>query len=87
MRLVCKRNCVRMQACMSTGMSMCTGVCQCVCISGNTGVLMCACVHCTSPHPRIPRQWDGPLQYQDEETGKLMMLPADMVGVGLLHLF
>ena len=25
-----------------------------------------------------PRQWDGPLQYEDAETGELMMLPADM---------
>eukprot|EP00297_Palpitomonas_bilix_P010986 CAMPEP_0113869426 /NCGR_PEP_ID=MMETSP0780_2-20120614/1531_1 /TAXON_ID=652834 /ORGANISM="Palpitomonas bilix" /LENGTH=272 /DNA_ID=CAMNT_0000854605 /DNA_START=28 /DNA_END=846 /DNA_ORIENTATION=+ /assembly_acc=CAM_ASM_000599 len=25
------------------------------------------------------REWDGPLQYEDEETGKLMMLPSDLV--------
>ena len=25
-----------------------------------------------------PRKWDGPLQYEDEETGRLMMLPTDM---------
>jgi hypothetical protein len=24
-----------------------------------------------------PRKWDGPLQYEDAETGKLMMLPTD----------
>lgn len=27
----------------------------------------------------VPRQWDGPLQYQDTATGRLMMLPTDMV--------
>lgn len=26
----------------------------------------------------VPRQWDGPLQYEDKETGDLMMLPADL---------
>jgi catalase (peroxidase I) len=26
----------------------------------------------------VARKWDGPLQYQDEETGLLMMLPSDM---------
>lgn len=26
----------------------------------------------------VPRQWDGPLQYTDTATGKLMMLPTDM---------
>eukprot|EP01111_Echinosteliopsis_oligospora_P019004 TRINITY_DN898_c0_g1_i1.p1 TRINITY_DN898_c0_g1~~TRINITY_DN898_c0_g1_i1.p1 ORF type:complete len:459 (+),score=145.02 TRINITY_DN898_c0_g1_i1:86-1378(+) len=25
-----------------------------------------------------PRKWDGPLQFEDEETGKLMMLASDM---------
>jgi len=25
-----------------------------------------------------PRQWDGPLQYEDKQTGKLMMLPTDL---------
>lgn len=25
-----------------------------------------------------PREWDGPLQYQDTQSGKLMMLPTDM---------
>lgn len=25
-----------------------------------------------------PRKWDGPLQYEDEETGKLMMLQTDL---------
>jgi len=25
-----------------------------------------------------PRNWNGPLQFEDEETGKLMMLPTDM---------
>lgn len=25
-----------------------------------------------------PREWDGPLQYTDEETGTLLMLPTDM---------
>jgi hypothetical protein len=25
-----------------------------------------------------PRQWEGPLQYEDVETGDLMMLPTDM---------
>jgi len=24
------------------------------------------------------RKWEGPLQYQDKETGKLMMLPTDL---------
>ena len=26
----------------------------------------------------VPRKWDGPLQYEDEETGELMMLPTDL---------
>jgi len=26
----------------------------------------------------VPRKWDGPKQFEDEETGKLMMLPSDM---------
>jgi catalase (peroxidase I) len=26
----------------------------------------------------VPRKWDGPLQYEDKETGKLMMLPTDL---------
>jgi catalase (peroxidase I) len=26
----------------------------------------------------VPRKWDGPLQYEDEETESLMMLPTDM---------
>jgi hypothetical protein len=26
-----------------------------------------------------PRKWDGPLQFEDVETGELMMLPTDMV--------
>lgn len=25
------------------------------------------------------RKWSGPEQYEDKESGKLMMLPADMV--------
>jgi hypothetical protein len=25
-----------------------------------------------------PKKWDGPLQFEDEESGKLMMLPTDM---------
>jgi len=25
-----------------------------------------------------PKKWDGPLQYEDKETGKLMMLPTDI---------
>jgi len=25
-----------------------------------------------------PKKWDGPLQYEDEDTGDLMMLPTDM---------
>jgi len=27
----------------------------------------------------IPKKWDGPLQYEDAKTGRLMMLPTDMV--------
>lgn len=27
----------------------------------------------------IEKKWDGPLQYEDAKTGKLMMLPTDMV--------
>mmetsp|Transcript_41723 Transcript_41723/g.100069 ORF Transcript_41723/g.100069 Transcript_41723/m.100069 type:complete len:414 (-) Transcript_41723:53-1294(-) len=27
----------------------------------------------------VPRKWDGPLQYEDTATGKLMMLPTDLV--------
>jgi len=26
----------------------------------------------------VQRKWDGPLQYEDKETGKLMMLPTDI---------
>jgi catalase (peroxidase I) len=26
----------------------------------------------------VPRKWDGPMQFEDEETGKLMMLPSDL---------
>ena len=26
----------------------------------------------------IPREWDGPLQYMDDATGELMMLPTDL---------
>eukprot|EP00026_Physarum_polycephalum_P009224 Phypoly_transcript_09338.p1 GENE.Phypoly_transcript_09338~~Phypoly_transcript_09338.p1 ORF type:complete len:261 (+),score=62.54 Phypoly_transcript_09338:577-1359(+) len=26
----------------------------------------------------VPRKWDGPTQFEDEETGKLMMLPSDL---------
>jgi len=26
----------------------------------------------------VPREWDGPLQYVDKESGKLMMLPTDL---------
>jgi len=26
-----------------------------------------------------PKNWDGPLQYEDAKTGKLMMLPTDLV--------
>ena len=26
----------------------------------------------------VPRKWDGPLQYEDATTGKLMMLPSDL---------
>ncbi len=26
----------------------------------------------------VPRAWDGPLQYQDKATGRLMMLPTDL---------
>merc|ERR1719310_1202633 len=26
----------------------------------------------------VPKKWDGPLQYEDEDTGELMMLPTDM---------
>jgi catalase (peroxidase I) len=26
----------------------------------------------------VPRKWDGPKQFEDEETGKLMMLPSDL---------
>lgn len=25
-----------------------------------------------------PKKWEGPLQYEDEETGKLMMLQTDL---------
>jgi cytochrome c peroxidase len=27
----------------------------------------------------IPKEWDGPYQYVDAPTGKLMMLPTDLV--------
>lgn len=27
----------------------------------------------------IPKEWDGPYQYVDATTGKLMMLPSDLV--------
>lgn len=26
----------------------------------------------------VQKKWDGPVQYEDKETGKLMMLPTDM---------
>jgi len=26
----------------------------------------------------VPKKWSGPLQYEDEETGRLMMLPTDL---------
>lgn len=26
----------------------------------------------------VPRKWDGPAQFEDKETGKLMMLPTDI---------
>ena len=26
----------------------------------------------------VPKKWDGPLQYEDKDTGELMMLPTDM---------
>ena len=26
----------------------------------------------------VPRKWDGPLQYQDRECGRLMMLASDL---------
>jgi hypothetical protein len=28
----------------------------------------------------VKRNWKGPVQYEDKETRKLMMLPTDMVG-------
>jgi hypothetical protein len=30
----------------------------------------------------IPKEWDGPFQYVDASTGKLMMLPTDLVLLG-----
>lgn len=34
--------------------------------------------HPTSPHPRVPKKWNGPLQYEDKKTQQLMMLPSDL---------
>jgi hypothetical protein len=31
----------------------------------------------------VKRNWKGPVQYEDKETRKLMMLPTDMVSAGL----
>lgn len=32
----------------------------------------------------VEKKWDGPLQYEDKETGKLLMLPTDIVLIKVL---
>jgi hypothetical protein len=31
------------------------------------------------------REWDGPLQFEDEESGTLMMLPSDLARTNYTH--
>ena len=50
------------------------------CPCANPKPSICLCDQTLLGNTWVKRKWDGPEQFEDEATGKLMMLPTDMVG-------